>query len=368
MTSVARMKAALGGQTPDRVPFAPTIYIDHACVACGKRFEDALINPALGPEFMAEAALRYGADHVRFFAGPEARWYEEKMVREERGELVQYDRRSGRAEGTYDVAGGGKFQAFEPAAPLTSRREAEALPVTGTQEYLQRGFLKDVAVHIRKAQARGLCTVGVCFGQTLNFMVEKLGGPEPALLCFYDDPPLAHALIDKALAISVEKARAYVQLGVDVMIIGDSYASGSVISPQTYEDFCAPAYRELAQEIHRLGLLCYKHCCGNYNPFLELVPSVGIDGMDGIDPTSGMSVRHTRAKVGHKVTIMGGISCLTLLHGTPEQVYAEARQCIEEGKPSGRFVLGSACAVARFTPPENMLAAAQAARDHGVYA
>jgi uroporphyrinogen decarboxylase len=198
-------------------------------------------------------------------------------------------------------------------------------------------------------------------------MVEKMGGAEAALLSFYDEPDLARALIEKAVVKSIEEGRAFAAAGVDCLYMGDSYTSGSVISAEFYEQFCASAYREVAREFHRLGVFCYKHCCGNYNPLLEGLVTVGVDAMDGIDPTSGMSVRHTKACIGDKLTLMGGLSCLTLLNGTTDQVYAEARQCVEEGKPGGRYVLGSACAVPRHTPPENLIAARQATINHGKY-
>ena len=85
-TSRERMRAVLRGTLPDRIPFFPTIYVDHACVACGRRFEDALANPALGQECMLEAARRYKTDAVRFCMGPDASWYDEKVV-EERGKI-----------------------------------------------------------------------------------------------------------------------------------------------------------------------------------------------------------------------------------------------------------------------------------------
>ena len=136
-------------------------------------------------------------------------------------------------------------------------------------------------------------------------------------MLFYDDPELACALIAKAVAISIEKGKAFIRSGVDCLYIGDSYASASVISPAVYRQFCAPAYAEAAQEFHRQGVFCYKHCCGNYNPLLEDLVSTGVDAMDGIDPTSGMSVRHVKDKIGTAITLMGGLSCLTLLSGTP---------------------------------------------------
>ena len=160
---------------------------------------------------------------------------------------------------------------------------------------------------------------------------------------------------------------AFVDVGADLIYIGDSYASASVISPEIYESFCAPAYRVMARAVRAMGAFTYKHCCGYYDPLLNYLPGTGIDAMDGIDPTTGMSVRHTKDVVGDRLTLMGGLSCLTLLKGTSEQVYEEARACIEAGKPGGRYVLGSACAIPRLTPPENIDAARQAVEDHGWY-
>jgi len=367
MNSIERMRNVLSGKLPDRVPFFPTIYIDHACIASGWRFEDALINPALGQAAMLSAALRYQTDVVRFCLGPATDWYRHKIVSEENGVLLQSDRKSGRAEGFYDIAGGGKFVAFNPAPPITCLAEARQINVLPAAFYLEQGGLDAVREQVNAARCHLLFTVGMVSAQTLNFMVEQMGGSEAALTSLLDDPELANALIDKAIAISIEKIRAFVAIGIDCIYIGDSYASGSVISPRLYESFCVPAYRTVAAEVHHLGAFCYKHCCGNYNPFLASLPSIGIDAMDGIDPTSGMSVKHTKAMVGDKITLMGGISCLTLLNGSPEQVYEEASQCVTDGKPGGRYVLGSACAVPRNTPPENLLAARQAAVALGGY-
>jgi len=367
LSSRERMKAVLSGILPDRVPFFPTIYVDHACLACGRRFEDALINPAIGLECMLNAALRYKADAVRLLMGPETSWYKDKIVAERDGKLLQLDRQTGRVEGYYDVEGGGRLVPSNKGALVRTLNDVHGITVTSAAEYLEQGCLKDAARNVRAAHEHGLFVVGMCSSQTINFMVEHIGAPESALLLFYDDPELALALINKAVAISIEKGKAFIKSGVDCIYIGDSYASASVISPDIYRRFCAPAYAEVAREFHRLGVFCYKHCCGNYTPLLDELPSTGIDAMDGIDPTSGMSVKQTKAKIGTRLTLMGGISCLTLLNGTPETVYHEARQCVTEGMPGGRYVLGSACAVPRLTPPENIIAAYTAAVECGKY-
>ncbi len=362
------MRSVLSGNLPDRVPFCPTIFTDHACIACGKRFEDAIINPVLVQECMLGAALRYRTDAVRFRMGPPASWFTDKRVAPRDGKLMQFSRRTGKAEGHYDVEGGGKFIPLETvSAVVPSLSEVQALRAPSAGEYHHNGCLTDVVRCTREAHAQGLFVVGMCSSQTINFMVETIGNAEAALMLFHDDPGLACALIEKAVAISIEKGKAFVQAGVDCIYIGDSYASASVISPDLYRRFCAPAYTDVAREMHRQGVFCYKHCCGNYDPLLQELPAIGIDAMDGIDPESGMTIRRAKAAIGDRITLMGGISCLTLLKGTPAQVYEEARQCVVDGKTGGRYVLGSACAVPRYTPPENIMAARASAVEWGVY-
>ena len=349
-TSRERMIAVLSGALPDRVPFAPTIYLDHACVACGKRFEEAIINPALGQECMLGAALRYGTDNVRFCMGPEASWYDDKLVAERDGKLVQLSRKSGAIEGYYDVQGGGTLIPIEKTGLVRTIQDVREIEVMSANEYLERGYLKDISQCVQKARGEGLFTVGMSTSQTINFMVDRMGSTTAALTVFYDDPELACALIDKAVAISIERCKAFIKINVDCLFIGDSYASGSVISPSIYRRFCAPAYAEVATELHKQGVFCYKHCCGNYDPLLDEVPITGVDAMDGIDPTRGMSVRHTKEKIGTKLTLNGGLSCLTLLNGTTEAVYEEAKQCVLDGKPGGRYILGSALRHAALYP------------------
>ena len=183
MTSRDRMRAVLSGNLPDRVPFFPTIYVDHACLACGKRFEDALINPALGQECMLGAALRYEADAVRFCMGPPAAWYEEKIVVERDGRLVQLSRRDGQLEGHYDVAGGGGFIPLEAKPVVRTIQEARDIPVPSADEYLQQGCFKDVARRAQAAHDRGLFVVGMCGGQTINFHGREAGRLRARLDC-----------------------------------------------------------------------------------------------------------------------------------------------------------------------------------------
>lgn len=129
MTSRERMRAVLRGQIPDRVPFHPCIFFDFASVAMKGRFEDWILNPFSGCERMLAAALRFKTDMVRFMMTPGDEWSRTKEVKEENGQLFQYDRQSGRTEGVFDTSGGGTLNLFEPPAPVLTIRDAESIPV-----------------------------------------------------------------------------------------------------------------------------------------------------------------------------------------------------------------------------------------------
>ena len=75
-----------------------------------------------------------------------------------------------------------------------------------------------------------------------------------------------------------------------------------------------------------MGVFYYKHCRGNYNSLLDSLPSIGIDAMDGIDPTIGIGVGHTKERIGTQLMLMGGFSSLILIEGTPGPV-CTIRRC-----------------------------------------
>ena len=276
-------------------------------------------------------------------------------------DLVQTDRRSGRVEGRFDVQGGGKLIPVEEPAPIRDLEQAAAITWPSADALIADGCMDAAREVAERAHEKGLFVVGMAGGQTINPLVEKVGGTEAALLTLVDQPELANAIMDAGTAASIELGRAFARIGVDGLYVGDSYASGSVISPAMYETFCAPRYTRAAQAARAKGLLVYAHCCGDYNPLLRILKHEPLHGMEGMDPTSGMTVAHTREVLGDAMCLIGGVSCLSLLQGTPEGVRAEALACIRDGGP--RYVLGSACAVPRFSPAANLKALAQAAFD-----
>jgi uroporphyrinogen decarboxylase len=66
--------------------------------------------------------------------------------------------------------------------------------------------------------------------------------------------------------------------------------------------------------------------------------------------------------------LKGNIDPFGVLHkGTPEQVEAEVKACVEAGAPGGGFILGTQDSTLGDTPIENLHALVAAGRKYGRY-
>ena len=176
------------------------------------------------------------------------------------------------------------------------------------------------------------------------------------------NPTLAHELLRKSLAVALDFTDAVIEAG-GVPVVVDPVATGSILSPTQFEEFAAPYIAPLMGRIKEKGLPAMLHICGKTHMLLEQMADTGADvlSLDVVD------LAEARARVGSRVTLMGNVRpAQTLLNGTPAEVEAEARECLEKalGSPKG-FILSSGCEVPLHTPSANIDALMAAARKFG---
>jgi uroporphyrinogen decarboxylase len=159
----------------------------------------------------------------------------------------------------------------------------------------------------------------------------------------------------------IRRAEALLRAGIDALYIGDAAASSSVISPRHFEQFCLPAYRAFCRHFREEDILIYIHVCGNSNPILEMLADTGAHTVEPLDPLGGVSVADAKRRIGDRVALMGGVSTLTLAHGTADEVRSEAIRKCREGGPHG-YVLAAGDMVPPVTPLENLKAMVDVAR------
>jgi uroporphyrinogen decarboxylase len=186
--------------------------------------------------------------------------------------------------------------------------------------------------------------------------MRDLLGYENALMACVLDPEGFAALLDRVVDYNLELARIAVErYGVDIVATTDDVANarGLLLSPEMYEQLIAPAFRKVMQGYRDLGYLIIKHCDGNVLPLVDFWIDCGIHCLDPIDPSAGLDIGTIRKQYGDRISLKGNIDCtLVLEQGTPGEVEAAVRDCLERSGRSG-LILSSSNSIHRGVKPEN---------------
>jgi uroporphyrinogen-III decarboxylase len=356
MKGQQRIRTALQRGKADCVPVLPQIWLDHAARVSGIAPLDIIQRPELGWRAMLQTARHYELDGFRTFL-----IYEPRRVQREGDQVYELDRQTGEKIGVIDMDGGWATRPFMPRRHVESLDDVAQIQVRPAQSYWDNGMCPALAQIVQEAGEEHM-VAGRPIGFTMNYLLSE-GGAESGIYLLYDKPDVVHALFQKGLAIAIEQTRAMRRAGIELFMLGDASASCDVISPTHFREFVFPYYKLYCDEVHRMGGLVYVHVCGDQTPLAEMLADSGVDCIEPMDPLGGVDPAEMKRRVGDRVALMGGVSTLTLLRGTPEQVEVEARECIRKAGYNGGYILAAGCMVPRDTPEANIRAMVRVA--HG---
>jgi len=196
--------------------------------------------------------------------------------------------------------------------------------------------------------------------------LRDLLGYEQALMAMLTEPEA----FDELLARSVEYNLAVADVarrrfGVEIVATTDDVANatGLLMRPATYFARIAPAFRRVIQGYKALGYLVIKHCDGKIDAVVDYWIDSGIDCLDPIDPAGGYTLGAMKARYGDRLCLKGNVDCTgALCSGTPDDVAAEVRQCLNAAAPGGGLILSSSNTIHRGVRPENYRAMLQTLR------
>ena len=83
---------------------------------------------------------------------------------------------------------------------------------------------------------------------------------------------------------------------------------------------------ELADSYHSVGVKVIFHSDGDLRKILPELVRTGIDGLNPIETSAGLTLKNVREIVGNRLLLVGGIPNQVLIHGMP----ADVRSCISE--------------------------------------
>jgi uroporphyrinogen decarboxylase len=340
MNSRERVLAAINREPVDRVPTDIWATEEVWCLLEG--------------EFGSREATRT-ALHIDGIASIEPEYTGPPLPDVPEGETIDFwgmkTIRQNHSGGIYDE------QYFFPLAEATTIEDLDryAWPTTDWFDYSNLR---------RDAEAAGEAQVVMCGYMAPFFFHNKLRGLEQSLMDPLCDPQLTHEIIERISDFFYEHHRRMFIAAdglIDIAQVTDDLGSqtGPLISPELYETFYASQHQRFIDLCHEFGIKVFHHDDGSCRRFLPLLIDMGIDVLNPIQWTCpGMEMPALKRDFGDRICFHGAIENQRVMpFGTPEEVRAEVRHCIDALASDGTgYILAPCHNLQGNTPLANIIA------------
>ena len=175
-------------------------------------------------------------------------------------------------------------------------------------------------------------------------------GVENFLIGTVDDPGQTRRILEKLLPVTLSFAKAQLEAGADCVLLAD-HATRDLCSPAAYRDFLSAMHTRIAQEIPAPVIL---HICGNTSDRIGMIAQTHLACFHYDTKTGPPGA--VRQLAGDRLALMGGISNLSLLRGSPGETAHQAAEAVQ----AGINIVGPECAIPLATPLANLKAIARA--------
>jgi uroporphyrinogen decarboxylase len=347
MTSPERMGAVMRGEKPDRVPVIPFIF-GHTALMCGQPLARVYDDAAQSFRCQVLCQEMYGYDGGPLYAYASA--------------------------GGWEFGGEVEFPTKKySGAPVVSRHpvqsEEDALALEVPGDVAHAGALP-IALGLSRLQAEAGMPVTLQVGSPFTWAGSVIG-EDRMMTWLLRKPDLVHRVLDKVSEFAVKVAEHYArEFGAENLMAfhGAATESNKLISPRQFESFVLPYYQRINERVLGLGVSSmFIHICGEQNRNLEYWQRVPVPERAILSFGREVSLR-TAMDMFPAQIIAGNVDPTLIQEGEPEEVLAQARECIETAKDhQGGYVLMAGCDVPPLAPPVNVFQLVKAAREYGRY-
>ena len=343
MTSLERCMTVLGGGIPDRVPVCLENF-QHAAAVAGYTLREYCLDGEKMAAAQIAAWQKFGHDMI--------------------------DMENGVA--TLAGAVGCEVRYTDDAPPWITRPALERIEDVNQLKPVdpyQDGTLPEVIKATRILASE--------LGKHVCLLVEADQGPFDLACQIMDLQELLITLLDpdkeewvhKLLTYAYEQtlsyARALIEAGAHLTMMGESTGGPDVCSPAIYRRFAFPYQQRLVETLRAEGKQIGMHICGNVTPIIESMVATG-----AIFLQVDYKIDHVvckRAARG-KTTLIGTLDPSGVMaRGTVEDVIQAARHDIQHLSEGGGFILSPGCTLPYTTPDENAAALVETAKQYGQY-
>lgn len=195
-------------------------------------------------------------------------------------------------------------------------------------------------------------------------------GMENAFMDVLAEPEFLHAALDRIDAIQTKMMERFLsELGdlIDLVFISDDMGTqeSQLISVPAWMEFLRPRLTAWCEQIHRHGKKVLFHTDGAARPFIPHLIDCGVDILNPIQHICpGMDREALNHDFGDQLIFHGGVENQNVLpYGSVEDVRREVETCLNTLGAGGGFILSSCHNIQAGTPPENVIAMVEAARN-----
>ena len=343
MTSIERMTAVLDHEIPDRVPIflmGSTI----GAIEAGVNVPEFAVDGTKMAEGYLNFINRYGVDAVLPGAGiaPMAEFF---------GTTTKY----------YNT----KYDPPVIGEPVVKRPEDwEKLEVTIVPESISASL--EANQLIRDKTDNTVAVLGyIPSPLTLATWVARMSD---VLKHSKKYPEELHKGLSIIAEVEKDLVSSQIALGSNIFLMSCTRASREIFTDKQYSEFGIPYDLEVLESFKDKNVHVLIHACGNYPMVNTIIEKYPISALNWWDRGTEYSLRDMKEKYDNKVTLVGGLDQnRTLIMGTPKDAEEEAKDAIRQAATGGGFILSGGCEIGATTPPENILAAVNAAKKYGKY-
>jgi uroporphyrinogen decarboxylase len=343
MTSLERCMTVLKGGVPDRVPVCLENFMHAASVA-------------------GYTVREYCRDGEKMAAAHVATWekYRHDMIDLENGVTALAQAAGCQVDFMDDNAppwvAGPALESIEQVGELK--------PVDPYQDGGLPEMLKATRL-ISQALGQHVCLLSEA-DQGPFSLAAQIVDPQEFLIALLDpaQEELVHRLLEYTYQQVLAYARALIDAGAHVTMMGESISGPDVCSPKVYERFAFPYQKRLIDTLRAEGKEIGLHICGNATRIIEPMVKTG-----AIFLQVDYKIDHDVCKQATqgKTTLVGTVDPSSVMAlGSTEDVI-QAAYDLEHLAEDGGFMLSPGCTLPYTTPDDNVMALMDTAREYGRY-
>jgi len=213
----------------------------------------------------------------------------------------------------------------------------------------------------------------------LNYFGAGLGGPFNVpdwLVVMIEHPEWVHECHRRQVRFHTNNIRRILDAAakyIDVFVVsGADFGTqkGEFFSPSLFSELYKPYFTQINAVIHEYGVPTFYHSCGSIR---KLIPDFIEMGCDILNPVqcsaANMDPRELKAEFGSRLTFWGGgiDTQKTLPFGTVDDVRREVLERLRIFAPGGRYVFNPVHNVQKDCPGQNIAAMLETVLEHGRY-